>query len=180
MIVPRPTTLLVAYAGRMGGTRGIAAAIAEELTDAGLDVTLLDAADVESVDRFDAVVLGSSLYAGRWRHDAVAVLGLLAERAREVGSVPTWLFQSGPCGEGASTEQVEPPRKVLRYADKIGADHPVTFGGRLDPETATGFIAKRMATGSLAGDFRDFDRVRAWAQSIADSLTAPRSTTAAR
>jgi len=67
-MIPRWTTL-VTYSGKMGGTKGIAAAVDVELSSAGLAVTLLDAADVESVDRFDAVVLGSSLYVGRWRPD---------------------------------------------------------------------------------------------------------------
>jgi len=170
---------LVAYAGKMDGTKGIATAIGAELAGAGLQVTLLDAADVESVERFDAVVLGSALYASRWRPDAVAVLKLLAERTSEGASVPTWLFQSGPCGDGALTQQVAPPKKVLRYADKIGTAPPVTFGGRLDPATATGFIARKMATGELAGDFRDFDIIRAWGDRIAHTLTGPRSTASA-
>jgi menaquinone-dependent protoporphyrinogen oxidase len=88
-----------------------------------------------------------------------------------VGSIPTWLFQSGPCGDGAQTQQVVSPMKVRRCADRIGAAHPITFGGRLDPACATGFISRRMATGALAGDFRDFDLIRTWAKQIAASLT---------
>ena len=171
-MVPRSITVLVAYAGKMGGTKGIATAIGAELSSVGLGVTLLDAADVQSVDRFDAVVLGSSLYMGRWRPDAVTVLKLLAKRSTEFGSIPSWLFQSGPCGDGARTEQVASPKKVRRYADRLGAAHPITFGGRLDPALATGFIASKMATGALAGDFRDFDLIRTWAQQIAANLTA--------
>jgi len=155
--VSRANNVLVTYASKMGGTKDIAAAIGAELTNLGSEVTLLDAASVCSVDRFDAVVLGSSLYLRRWRPDAITVLRLLAKRGTELGSIPVWLFQSGPCGNGARTEQVASPRKVRRYADRLGAAHPMTFGGRLDPALATGFIARRMATGALVGDFRDFE-----------------------
>ena len=170
-MVTRSITLLVAYAGKMGGTKGIATAIDAELSSAGIDVTFLDAADVHSVERFDAAVLGSALYTRRWRPDAVRVLKLLSRRTIEIGSIPTWLFQSGPCGDGAQTQQEASPMKVRRYADRIGAAHPITFGGRLDPASATGFISRKMATGALAGDFRDFDVIRTWAQQIAASLT---------
>jgi len=115
----RADNVLVTYASKMGGTKEIAAAIGAELSDLGIEVTLLDAASVYSVDRFDAVVLGSSLYIRRWRPDAITVLRLLAKRDTELGSIPVWLFQSGPCGNSARTEQVASPRKVRRYADRL-------------------------------------------------------------
>jgi menaquinone-dependent protoporphyrinogen oxidase len=168
--VSRANIVLVTYASKMGGTKDIADAIGAELANSGVEVTLLDAASVYSVDRFDAVVLGSSLYIRRWLPDAITVLRLLAKRDSELGSIPVWLFQSGPCGDSARTEQVPSPRKVRRYADRLGAAHPMTFGGRLDPALTTGFIARKMATGSLAGDFRDFDAIRSWAKQIGSDL----------
>jgi menaquinone-dependent protoporphyrinogen oxidase len=48
---------------------------------------------------------------------------------------------------------------------------PVTFGGRLDTEHATGPLSRWMgAEGPLSGDFRDWDRIRAWASDIAQQL----------
>ena len=52
-----------------------------------------------------------------------------------------------------------------------GLRAPVTFGGRLDPEHATGPLSKWMsADGSLSGDVRDWDRIRASASDIARQL----------
>ena len=51
-----------------------------------------------------------------------------------------------------------------------GLQPPVTFGGRLIRSEATGPISRWMATGSLAGDFRDWARIRAWAGERADDL----------
>ena len=171
-MTPLSTTnkVLVTYASKMGGTKDIAAAIGAELSNSGIEVTLLDAASVYTVDRFDAVVLGSSLYIRRWRPDAMTVLRLLDKRGIELGSIPIWLFQSGPCGDSARTEQVACPRKVRRYADRLGAAYPMTFGGRLDPALTTGFLARKMATGALVGDFRDFDAIHSWAKQIASDL----------
>jgi menaquinone-dependent protoporphyrinogen oxidase len=166
------TTVLVAYASKMGSTQEIATEIAAVLAAAGLDARVRDAAEVSNLDGYDAVVLGSAIYTARWRPDAIAVLQLLAERADQLRPVPSWLFQSGPCGDHADAP-VPTPKKVAKYVGRIGTAPPVTFGGRLDPATATFFIARKMADGPLAGDYRDFDQVRQFAQSIAKRLTAP-------
>ena len=166
------TSVLVAYATKMAGTRDIATAIGEQLTAAGMSATVSDAHDVTTLDEFDAAVVGSALYAGRWRPEAVT---LLTKYAKSGQQIPIWLFQSGPCGADAADE-VPVPRRVQHVADAIGARKPVTFGGRLEPATARGFLARRMAIGPMAGDFRDFDRIRRWADTIAARLSSPAST----
>jgi len=172
MTTTKPT-VLVAYASKMGGTKGIAETIGIELAAAELDVEVRDAADVTSVEGYDAVVLGSAIYASRWRPDAIGLLKLLAARTDELRPVHTWLFQSGPCGDHAD-DQVSTPKKVAKLAHLIGTAAPITFGGRLEPATAKGFLARKMATGPMAGDFRDLERVRGFAGSIAERLTAPK------
>jgi menaquinone-dependent protoporphyrinogen oxidase len=168
--------VLVAYASKMGGTRAIAEAIGAELTAAGLQVTVRAARDVRGSEGFDAVILGSAIYASRWRPEAVKVLKMLAVRAETLRPIPTWLFHSGPCGNNAA-DPVPAPKKVDAYACRIGAATPVTFGGILDPATATGFLARKMAAGPRAGDFRDFSRIRAFAADIARQLTTPKPAT---
>ena len=167
------TRVLVAYASKMGGTREIAETIARELSHAGMYVTLRDAAEVTALDDFDAAVIGSALYQNRWRPDAVDLLRLLAHRAETGRAIPTWLFHSGPCGPDAATPRTPAPKKVQEYARVVGAAPVVTFGGRLQPDTATGFLARHMARGPLAGDYRDLDGVRNWARTIADHARTP-------
>ena len=166
------TTVLVAYASKMGSTQEIAEVIGVELARAGLDVQVRDACDVTTVHGYDAVIVGSAIYNTRWRSDAVRVVGLIVDKSEDVGSSPTWLFHSGPCGDAAAEHDVVAPKRVRQAAHQLGIAPPVTFGGRLEPATAKGFLARKMAKGSMAGDFRDFDRIRAWADSIADQLTA--------
>ena len=156
--------VLVAYASKMGGTAGIAAIVADELRARGVPVDVLPVADVRSVDGYRTVVLGSALYMRRWRPDAVRFLKL---HARALRGRDVWLFQSGPCGPDAADPDQPEPANVARLRGSIDADPPITFGGVLDPATARGFLARRMARGELAGDFRDVERIRRWAARIA-------------
>ncbi|MDT8913815.1 flavodoxin domain-containing protein [Amycolatopsis sp. PS_44_ISF1] len=157
------TAVLVAFAGKSGGTREIAEVIAGELRAQGLRVDVRDAADVAGVAEYAAVVVGSALYYSRWRPDAVRLLERHVAALRER---PVWLFHSGPCGPGAALVQVSLPAKVALLAARIDAERTATFGGRLDPGRAPGLIARLMASGHRAGDFRDWDRIRAWARDI--------------
>ena len=161
--------ILVAYATKMSATKEIAEAIAARIRAAAHEVAVLDAAEVSSVAPYKAVVLGSALYAGRWRPEAVK---LLKHNADLLTTRPVWLFHSGPLGPEQIPQSA--PRKVRELAARIGADEPTTFGGRLTPETAVGFIAKKMAQGTMAGDYRDWDAIDLWAYQIAQQLVAAR------
>jgi menaquinone-dependent protoporphyrinogen oxidase len=165
-----PPRVLVAYATRHESTAEIAAAIAAELIAAGCVATLDEARTVDRLDGFDAAVIGSALYLGRWDD---AALELLRRERATLAAIPTWLFSSGPVGVGSATarpERLPQPEDVADLADEIGA-HATTFGGRVDPDD-DGLEARIMASAGLAGDWRDFGRIRAWARGIAaDVLT---------
>ncbi|MFE0021308.1 flavodoxin domain-containing protein [Amycolatopsis sp. NPDC059021] len=157
------TAVLVAYAGKTGGTREIAEVIAVVLREHGLDARVRDAADVTGVEEYSAVVLGSALYFHRWRPEAVR---LLEHNVEALTRRPVWLFHSGPCGPGASTARVSLPARVALLAARIDAERTATFGGRLDPGRARGIVARLLSSGRMAGDFRDWDRIRAWARDV--------------
>jgi menaquinone-dependent protoporphyrinogen oxidase len=157
------TAVLVVFAGKSGGTREIAEVIAAELRAQELRVDVRDAADVAGVTEYAAVVVGSALYYSRWRPEAVR---LLERHVADLRERPVWLFHSGPCGPGAALVRVSLPAKVALLAAQIDAERTATFGGRLDPARAHGLVARLMASGQRAGDFRDWDRIRAWARDV--------------
>lgn len=161
--------ILVAYATKMGATKEIAEAVAKRIRSAAHQVTVLDVADVESVEQYKAVVLGSALYAARWRPEAVR---FLKRNAAALARKPVWLFHSGPLGDDLSSQKA--PRKVRELATRIGAEQPATFGGRLTPDTAVGFFAKKMAQGPMSGDFRDWNAIELWANHVAEQFVAAR------
>ena len=159
--------ILVAYASKMGSTREIAERIASELGEAGFDVQVCSCSDAPPVGEFAAVVIGSAIYTRRWLREATTYL---KRQASDLAGRPTYLFQSGPCGEKQSESVVVIPRVVRRIAAEIGASDPVTFSGRLDRSKARGPISRWVASGSMAGDYRDWGAISAWASSIATDL----------
>jgi menaquinone-dependent protoporphyrinogen oxidase len=56
-------------------------------------------------------------------------------------------------------------------AQRIDATPATTFAGRLEPDTAKGFLARRMAATELGGDVRDWDLIGAWAQDVAAAIS---------
>jgi menaquinone-dependent protoporphyrinogen oxidase len=82
--------VLVAYATKHGSTREVAEAIAARLRENGLDADLRCAADVEAVDDYASVVVGGSIYMGRWHGDARALQCLPASDARDWETIMRW------------------------------------------------------------------------------------------
>ena len=158
--------VLVTAASRHGATAEIGEAIADELRTVGLEAEFHRPEDVASVVPYDAVVLGSAIYTGRWLESARR----FTERQQPVlRGRPTWLFSSGPIGEPLTpTEEPADGRRLL--ADLGAREHRV-LAGKLNPEDL-GWV-ERTITGMLkapGGDFRDWDEIRAWARTIAAAL----------
>jgi menaquinone-dependent protoporphyrinogen oxidase len=93
--------VLVACATKYGATAEIAERIGAVLRQAGLPAEVLPVGRVGDLSAYKAVVLGSAVYIGQWRKEAVKFLkaneAVLAEKA-------VWLFSSGPTGEGDPVE----------------------------------------------------------------------------
>ena len=159
--------VLVAYGSKRGGTAEIAEWIGAELAAGDLAVQVRPARTVGDVAAYDAVILGGAFYGGRWHRDA----RVFARRfGKSLRTLPVWVFGSGPLDHSAEDPDSKIPgmRGLLKVADRLGARGHIVFGGRLAPD-ATGFPASAMAK-KMAGDYRDEDRVRAWAKDIAAQL----------
>jgi menaquinone-dependent protoporphyrinogen oxidase len=165
-------TVLVTAAGRHGATMEIAERVAGVLAEAGLPVDLRAPREVESVSGYDAVVVGSGVYVGRWVEDARA---FAARHADELAELPTWLFSSGPVGD--------PPKPggegavdVREIVDAIRPRGHEVLAGRIDRKALS--LAERVvvkAVGAPSGDYRDWDAIDGWARAIAADVAAARS-----
>ena len=160
--------VLVTAATRYGATAEIAQAIAEALGDRGLEPTVVAPERVEGVDGYDAVVLGSAVYAGHWLKPARELVnrygGALA--ARQV-----WLFSSGPVGDPPKPE--EDPVDVAGLLAATGAREHRVFAGKLVRKQLN--FPDRAIVSALRvpeGDFRDWTEITRWAAGIADALPA--------
>lgn len=159
--------VLVAVASRHGATAEIGETIAGILRDAGHEVVVESPQAVAALDGFDAVILGSAVYAGRWIDDARR----FAERHQAgLRDRPLWLFSSGPIG--APLAPTEESRDGVRMASELGAHQHRTFAGRVDPSALT-WVERTITRMVKApdGDFRDWSAVAAWGRDIARSLT---------
>jgi menaquinone-dependent protoporphyrinogen oxidase len=158
--------VLVAVASRHGSTREIGEAIAEVLVTSGFDVEMADPDDVENVEHFEAVVLGSSVYVGRWAAAARAFVDRFAGR---LAQRPVWLFSSGPVGDPPAP--LGDPEEVAAIMRRMGARGHKTFAGRLDRGGLA--LAERAVVALVQaeqGDFRAWPEVEDWAARIAEDL----------
>lgn len=159
--------VLVTYATKMGATAGIAAAIGAELRVAGHEVEVHEVSGVTAASEYDAVVLGSSIYAGHWLPEAVHFLHKHQDALR---NRPVWLFHSGPVGPGAAQDEVL-PHNVARLATHIHAAPVMTFSGELQSRALTGRQAHTGEFDQLIGDSRNWPQIRTWSDQIATTLT---------
>jgi menaquinone-dependent protoporphyrinogen oxidase len=160
--------VLVTAASKHGATAEIAAWIGAALTEAGVPTDVRDPDSVWSLSGYDAVVIGSAVYAGKWLAPAT---GLVDRLGTELQARPVWLFSSGPAGD--------PPRPD---SDPVDAAPMLAATNARGHHIFPGLIErKRLGLGERAivsalrvpdGDFRTPDEVRTWARGIAADLGA--------
>ncbi len=164
--------ILVTTASKHGATAEIAAAVADTLRESGLEVDVREPDEVTSLTTYDAVVLGSAVYAGRWLESARR----FTERHHSaLQSLPVWLFSSGPIGDPLAPTQ-EPADGVRLRAELDAREHR-TFAGRINPSDL-GWVERTITRMVKApdGDFRDWEAIKAWAGEISRQLTATPAT----
>jgi menaquinone-dependent protoporphyrinogen oxidase len=159
--------VLVAYATKMGSNAAIADAIVGVLRESGLEADALPAREVRDLDPYDAVVLGSALYAAHWRRDAHR---LVSRRRDVLRTKPLWLWSSGPLDRALAIADLPPAANVLAILGDVPFRKHKTFGGRLDPD-APGVDEQVLRTHRV-GDFRDWGAIRAYAAEIASEVAA--------
>jgi menaquinone-dependent protoporphyrinogen oxidase len=156
--------VLVAYATKLGSTAEVAEAIAGTLRDAGHAAEAMRARDVRSLDGWDAVILGSALYAAHWQRDANRFVGRLSEDLR---ARPLWLFSSGPLDARLAAANLPMSDQAADLTDDLHALGHRTFGGRLAADAP---LDPQVLETHPIGDFRDWSAIRAWAAMIARAL----------
>lgn len=158
--------VLVAFASKHGATRDIADSIAVQLRMDDLDVDLLDVADVTNVAGYNAIILGSAVYMGNLLPDVRAFVDKFDADLR---STPLWLFSSGPIGD--DPKPAGEAAEAADLAEKLHARGHTVFAGKLDKKELS--LAENLAVKLVrapTGDFRDWDAIESWADSIAREI----------
>lgn len=162
--------VVIAVASRHGATRELAQWIAKSLLDtfarSGTNATVdvRNAEDVDSIAEYDAAIIGSGVYMGRWLRDARE---LVAREQEALESRPVWLFSSGPIGASGSSAT----KSSLDTVPWAVEHH--TFGGKLDRSTLS--TRERLVVRLIRahdGDDRSHADVETWARAIGTHLAA--------
>jgi menaquinone-dependent protoporphyrinogen oxidase len=160
--------VLVSAASKHGATAEIAAEIGKAFESAGLTVTVAPPEDITDIGAFDAFVIGSAVYAGRWRKSARE---MVERNASDMAGRPVWLFSSGPLGD--PPKPTEDPVDIAALAEATRMVGHRLFAGKLALSSLN--FGERAIVASLrapVGDFRDWEEVRAWAEEIVHALRA--------
>lgn len=160
--------VLVTVESKHGSTAEIGREIASVLRGKGLEAEETPPDEVSSVDAYDAVVLGSAVYAGHWMKSPKELVHRIAE---SLSGLPVWLLSSGPVGEPPKPD--EDPVDVEEILDRTKAPGHRVFAGRI-VKSGLNFGEKAIVLALRApeGDFRDWDEIKGWASEIADELRA--------
>lgn len=162
--------ILVAYASQGGSTAGIAEAIGQTLTANGTVIDVRPVKEITDLSPYRAVVIGSAVHSGKWMPEAAAFVECHKNTLRRMPTavfqvcmmlatsneqykrmVPDWLTplraQIQPAAE-ASFAGALWPNKYLKLSEKLGLHI---------------FLA---AIQLKAGDYRNWEAIRIWAENL--------------
>lgn len=165
--------ILIAVASKHGSTQEIAEVIGAELRAAGHTVEVRAAEAGVAIAQYDAVILGSAIYAGTW---LPAARSFAEEHTAALTARPVWVFSSGPLGADNPQPHDDPQKLAAPLGTVPVRDHQV-FVGKLDmSQLGWGERLITRVVKAPEGDFRDWAAIRAWAGEIAAALPLPAAT----
>lgn len=164
--------VLITYATKYGSTAKVAETIGDSIRQAGFTVDVTPVSKEIDPVQYDATILGSAVYMGRWLSEAVA---FLKQHKMVLTEKDVWFFSSGPTGEGDPAELLNHwnfPKKLMPYADHIQPNDMAVFHGRLALEELT-FLDRVIIKNVQAeiGDFRDWEMIETWADKVVTKLS---------
>ena len=159
-------SVLLAYASRFGSKQEVAESVAASLREAGLKVDLRPLSQVESLDQYEAVVLGAAIYNAKWHAEAHQ---FVARHQAALTQRPVAIFTLGPLSSSAaamrnSRRQLDKELAKYRWLKPVAVE---VFAGKYDPKKpGMGFFERLLP----ARDYRDWEAIRAWANALPAQL----------
>ena len=167
------TRVFVAYTTRFGSTHEVASAIVHELNSVGLQAHSAEAGSALNPDDFDAFVIGSPMYGGKWMPDAAMFTAIVAKR---IGSKPVALFSVGTLGvnnpDAGHAEHTAFVERIGSVAPGLNVISDTDFTGYFERGNLPWYlrIVDRFVP-NPQGDHRDWATIKEWARSLAPELT---------
>jgi menaquinone-dependent protoporphyrinogen oxidase len=163
--------ILVAYASRTGSTAGVAEAIGQTLLESGVPVEVRPMKEVKDLASYRAVVAGSAIQGGQWLPEAMQFMqtfrAALAQKPFAAFLVCMTLAMPGAdkYRQGVA-DWLAPVRALVRpvseglFAGALDIGQVPSFGDRLKFRLSVAFGVWS------EGDHRDWNAIRAWADSL--------------
>jgi menaquinone-dependent protoporphyrinogen oxidase len=154
--------VLVTYATKAGSTGEVADVIGQVLYEGGAVVNVKPVKEVNDLSGYSAVVVGSAIRMGRWLPEAVKFVEAHTEA---LAAIPVAYFQVSGFLKNDTPENRQ---EAATYLDSVRTlVKPASeglFAGKMDYGRLS-FLDRTIAkvVGSLEGDWRDWDAIRAWA-----------------
>lgn len=165
---------LVAYATRAGSTEGVARAVAETLRGVGVETDLKPVSEVRDLSPYGAVVLGSAIRVGKPLSEAVRFARANRDELRKL---PMALFAvCMTMGEDTEANRAEvegylvPLKEIVEPVD-VGLFAGVIDTGKLGCLLGAIFAVACRVKGIEQRDYRDWDKIRAWAETLVPKLS---------
>lgn len=164
--------ILVTYVSGYGATADVAEAIAEVLNRLGDNAEVKSVKSAESLENYDAIIVGSAIQYDRWMPDARQFVKTNQELLCQL---PVAFFFT--C-LALSVDNEQTRQQGNKYSDKIKALSPMIkpvsvgqFAGAVDFSKMSFFLRQLFKlfskiSGVKEGDYRDWDAIRTWARDV--------------
>jgi menaquinone-dependent protoporphyrinogen oxidase len=167
---PTAPRILVAYATRAGSTIGVADAIGKKLAQSGAVVDIKPIKNIQSLNGYQAVVLGSAIRQGAVLPE---VMDFTKIYKAELGKIPVASFIVCMILRENTEEN---RKKAASYLEPLRAEVTLVdagmFAGKLDYSKLSSmevFIIKHFI-GTPEGDLRDWQKINDWAENLSPKL----------
>ena len=161
--------ILVTYATHTWSTAEVADAISEVLMARGFAVDVKPVKVKPSLEGYHGVILGSATRMGSWLPEMIE---FIRKNQAQLNQMPTAIFTMHILNVGkdkasrdARNAYTAPVRKMIRPADEAFFAGSIDFAKLSFPDR----VLTRLMVGDdspKVGDFREWDKVRAWAKEI--------------
>lgn len=162
------TRVLVAYATRFGSTREVASAIVRELNTAGFQAQAAEVSGALVPEDYDAFVIGSPIYGGKWVSAAGIFAAAMADR---IGDKPVAFFSVGTLvlknAEIGFAEHQSFIDDLVEFAPTLNVVASSVFAGYFDRANLPWYlrIIDRFAP-TPQGDHREWPKIQEWTRSL--------------
>lgn len=161
--------ILVTYATRAGSTIEVATAIGEVLRSRGFEVDVKPVKENPSVDEYQAVIIGSAIRMSSWLPEAVDFIKKNRWQLRQIPTAFCTVYMlnrdDSETSRQARQAYTASVRQILKPVDEIFFEGSMDYA-KLKFLDRTIAKAVEKQTNAREGDFRDWNKIRGWAQMV--------------